>query len=152
MCVTATFSSDMLPEDLRKEFQIAGDVFTLKRELDKKGKNKAWADGCAVTVTALAKIGRALVGFHGQHEHQSLLHPSVHLLLLDKFAKHDALVKQVENAYRQVQAVQAKLDSARLSAQEKEQLLDMSRYQLQEIEAVNPSAEEDAQLEQTLPK
>ena len=152
MCVTATFSSDMLPEDLRKEFQIAGDVFTLKRELDKKGKNKAWADGRAVTVSALAKIGRALVDFHGQHEHQSLLHPSVHLLLLDKFAKHDALVKQVENAYRQVQAVQAKLDSARLSAQEKEQLLDMSRYQLQEIEAVNPSAEEDAQLEQTLPK
>ena len=149
MCVTATFSSDMLPEDLRKEFQIAGDVFTLKRELDKKGKNKAWADGRAVTVSALAKIGRALVDFHGQHEHQSLLHPSVHLLLLDKFAKHDTLVKQVENAYRQVQAVQAKLDSARLSAQEKEQLLDMSRYQLQEIEAVNPSAEEDAQLEQT---
>lgn len=152
MCVTVTFSSDMLPEDLRKEFQIAGDVFTLKRELDKKGKNKAWADGRAVTVSALAKIGRALVDFHGQHEHQSLLHPSVHLLLLDKFAKHDTLVKQVENAYRQVQAVQAKLDSARLSAQEKEQLLDMSRYQLQEIEAVNPSAEEDAQLEQTLPK
>lgn len=152
MTVSAVFSSDMLPEAVRKEYQISGDVFTLKRELDRKGKGKAYADGRAVTVAALAHIGRALVDFHGQHEHQSLMHASVHLLLLDKFAKHGTLVQKTEDAYRRVQAVQAKLDAARLSAQEKERLLDMSRYQLKEIEDINPSADEDFQLEQTLPK
>lgn len=152
MTVSAVFSSDMLPEAVRKEYQISGDVFTLKRELDRKGKGKAYADGRAVTVAALAHIGRALVDFHGQHEHQSLMHASVHLLLLDKFAKHGTLVQKTEGAYRRVQAVQAKLDAARLSAQEKERLLDMSRYQLKEIEDINPTADEDFQLEQTLPK
>lgn len=152
MAVSAVFSSDMLPEAVRKEYQISGDVFTLKRELDRKGKGKAYADGRAVTVAALAHIGRALVDFHGQHEHQSLMHASVHLLLLDKFAKHGTLVQKTEDAYRRVQAVQAKLDAARLSAQEKERLLDMSRYQLKEIEDINPTADEDFQLEQTLPK
>lgn len=152
MTVSAVFSSDMLPEAVRKEYQISGDVFTLKRELDRKGKGKAYADGRAVTVAALAHIGRALVDFHGQHEHQSLMHASVHLLLLDKFAKHGTLVQKTEDAYRRVQAVQAKLDAARLSAQEKERLLDMSRYQLKEIEDINPTADEDFQLEQTLPK
>lgn len=152
MTVSAVFSSDMLPEDVRKEYQISGDVFTLKRELDRKGKGKAYADGRAVTVAALAHIGRALVDFHGQHEHQSLMHASVHLLLLDKFAKHGTLVQKTEDAYRRVQGVQAKLDAARLSAQEKERLLDMSRYQLKEIEDINPTADEDFQLEQTLPK
>ena len=152
MTVSAVFSSDMLPEAVRKEYQISGDVFTLKRELDRKGKGKAYADGRAVTVAALAHIGRALVDFHGQHEHQSLMHASVHLLLLDKFAKHGTLVQKTEDAYRCVQAVQAKLDAARLSAQEKERLLDMSRYQLKEIEDINPTADEDFQLEQTLPK
>ena len=152
MTVSAVFSSADLPEELRHEYQIAGDVFTLKRELDRKGKSKAAADGHPVTVSALARLGRALVDFHGQHDHQSLLHSSVHLMLLDKFAGHENLVQKTETAYRQRQAAQAKLDAARMSAQEKEQLLDMSQYQLKEIEDINPSADEDFQLEQTLPK
>ncbi len=152
MSVTASFSSQDLPAELQKEFQIAADVFTLKRELDRKGKSKAAVDGRTVTVTALARLGRALVDFHGQHEHQSLLHSSVHLALLDKFAKHDALVNKTQEAYRQWQAAQAQLNAARMSEQEREQLLDMSRYQLKEIEDVHPTADEDFQLEQTLPK
>lgn len=152
MTVSAEFDSSLLPENARQEFLIAGDTFTLKRELDAKGKGKAFVDGRAVTVSALAQIGRHLVDFHGQHEHQSLMHASVHLALLDKFAKHDALCAKVLAAYKQVQTLQTQLETARLSAQEKERLLDMSQYQLKEIEDVNPTAEEDAQLEQTLPK
>lgn len=152
MLVCAEFSSQDLPQKLRQEYQIAGDVFVLRRELDRKGKGKAWVEGRTVTVSALSQLGRHLVDFHGQHDHQSLLHSSVHLMLLDKFAKQEKLLCEVRQAYQQVQALQAQLDALRLSAQEKERLLDMSQYQLKEIEDVNPSAEEDAQLEQTLPK
>ena len=152
MLVCAEFSSQDLPQNLRQEYQIAGDVFVLRRELDRKGKGKAWVEGRTVTVSALSQLGRHLVDFHGQHDHQSLLHSSVHLMLLDKFAKQEKLLCEVRQAYQQVQALQAQLDALRLSAQEKERLLDMNQYQLKEIEDVNPSAEEDAQLEQTLPK
>lgn len=152
MLVCAEFSSQDLPQNLRQEYQIAGDVFVLRRELDRKGKGKAWVEGRTVTVSALSQLGRHLVDFHGQHDHQSLLLSSVHLMLLDKFAKQEKLLCEVRQAYQQVQALQAQLDALRLSAQEKERLLDMSQYQLKEIEDVNPSAEEDAQLEQTLPK
>lgn len=152
MLVCAEFSSQDLPQNLRQEYQIAGDVFVLRRELDRKGKGKAWVEGRTVTVSALSQLGRHLVDFHGQHDHQSLLHSSVHLMLLDKFAKQEKLLCEVRQAYQQVQALQAQLDALRLSAQEKERLLDMSQYQLKEIEDVNPSAEEDSQLEQTLPK
>lgn len=152
MLVCAEFSSQDLPQNLRQEYQISGDVFVLRRELDRKGKGKAWVEGRTVTVSALSQLGRHLVDFHGQHDHQSLLHSSVHLMLLDKFAKQEKLLCEVRQAYQQVQALQAQLDALRLSAQEKERLLDMSQYQLKEIEDVNPSAEEDAQLEQTLPK
>ena len=152
MLVCAEFSSQDLPQILRQEYQIAGDVFVLRRELDRKGKGKAWVEGRTVTVSALSQLGRHLVDFHGQHDHQSLLHSSVHLMLLDKFAKQEKLLCEVRQAYQQVQALQEQLDALRLSAQEKERLLDMSQYQLKEIEDVNPSAEEDAQLEQTLPK
>ena len=152
MSVQATFFSHILPDDLRKQYGLSADQFTLRRELDNKGKNKAYIEGRPVTVAALAQIGQVLVDFHGQHDHQSLLHAHVHLQLLDQFAKHEKLVSQVSQAWQNVQQIQAKLEAVRLSAQEKERLLDMSQYQLDEIERVAPKPGEDSDLEQALPK
>lgn len=152
MAVQTTFVSAALPVDLRKQYGLTADQFTLRRELDTKGKNKAFIEGYPVTVTALAQIGQILVDFHGQHDHQSLLHTNVHLMLLDQFAKHEKLVSRVRDAWQTVQTLQAKLDAVRLSAQEKERLLDMSQYQLQEIERISPKPGEDGELDQALPK
>lgn len=152
MSVQATFFSNILPDALRAQYGLSADQFALRRELDNKGKNKAFVEGRAVTVSALAQIGQALVDFHGQHDHQSLLHAHVHLALLDQFAKHEKLLSQVANAWQTVQQIKAKLDAVRLSAQEKERLLDMSQYQLGEIERVSPKPGEDSELEQALPK
>ncbi|MGN1058477.1 MAG: AAA family ATPase, partial [Candidatus Avelusimicrobium sp.] len=44
MRVSAEFSSAALPGNVRREQQISGDVFTLRRELDRKGKGKACVD------------------------------------------------------------------------------------------------------------
>lgn len=152
MQVVAEFTSDALPTSVRQTYQISADRFTLRRELDRKGKGKAYLDGRPVTVSTLAQLGSYLVDFHGQHEHQSLLHSSVHLTLLDQFAKHDTLLTRVQAAYAHAQEIRAKLDALRLSAQEKERLLDLYAYQLKEIEDVRPTPDEDIQLEQALPK
>ncbi len=152
MCVNAEFESADLPDAIRTQYQLSADRFTLRRELDKKGKGKAQLDGRAVTVSTLAQIGRYLIDFHGQHDHQSLLHASVHLHLLDHFAKHPTLLHQVQAAYQAEQDIRAKLEALRLSAQEKERLLDLYAYQLKEIEDVRPTPDEDARLEQLLPK
>lgn len=152
MSVSAVFSTDMLPQEVRAAHHFTAPDFTLSRELDRKGKGKAFINGKPATVSALAQLGRHLVDFHGQHEHQSLLHSSVHLALLDKFAKQDALVQKVRASYDKMQAVQARLNEAALSEQEKARLRDMCAYQLKEIEDVRPTQEEDDQLEQTLPK
>ena len=85
MSVGAEFTSTALPADIRQEYHLVADCFTLRRELDRKGKGKAYLDGRLVTVSTLGRLGSFLVDFHGQHEHQSLLHSSVHLHLLDQF-------------------------------------------------------------------
>ena len=152
MSVQATFNSDIVPSELRKQYNLSADQFTLRRELDNKGKNKAYIEGRVVTVSVLAQLGQVLVDFHGQHDHQSLLHASVHLQLLDQFAKHEKLLTQVAQAWQTVNTLQRKLEAARLSAQEKERLLDMSEYQLSEIERISPNPGEDTDLDQALPK
>ena len=152
MSVSAEFSADMLPLEIRQERHIDTDTFTLKRELDRHAKGKAFINNKPVTVSALAQIGRYLVDFHGQHEHQSLLHPSVHLTLLDKFSKQDALLQKTHASYNRLKDIEDRLNAASLSEQEKERLRDLCAYQLKEIEDVNPTADEDLQLEQNLPK
>lgn len=152
MSVQAQFASSVLPAPVRQQYGLTADQFTLRRELDRKGKNKAFIEGRPVTVAALAQLGQQLVDFHGQHDHQSLLHAHVHLQLLDQFAKHENLVAQVSAAWQTVQSIQAKLNAARLSAQEKERLLDMSQYQLDEIERISPKPNEDTDLDAALPK
>lgn len=152
MSVSAEFSSNMLPLAVRKERQIDTDTFVLKRELDRHAKGKAFINNKPVTVSALAQMGRYLVDFHGQHEHQSLLHPAVHLTLLDKFAKQDTLLQKTQASYSRLKSIEERLNAASLSEQEKERLRDLCAYQLKEIEDVNPSADEDLQLEQNLPK
>ncbi len=150
--VSATFTSDVLAQPLRQEYQITGDVFTLRRELDRKGKGKAYLDGRPITVASLSKLGQLLVDFHGQHDHQSLLHSSVHLTLLDQFARLDKQVDQFQQLYKHAQTLRARLEALRLSEQEKNRLLDLYSYQLQEIEHAHPSQDEELQLEQNLPK
>ena len=152
LCVQAEFETAPLPTDIRQQYQLAADRFTLRRELDRKGKGKAYLDGRAVTVSTLNQLGHFLVDFHGQHDHQSLLHASVHLKLLDQFAKHTTLLHQVQEAYNQKQTLVEQLQALQLSAQEKARLLDLYTYQLKEIEDVHPTLDEDIQLEQTLPK
>ena len=44
MSVSAVFSSHSLPQAIREQYQLTADVFTLKRELDRKGRNKAYVD------------------------------------------------------------------------------------------------------------
>ena len=152
MSVSAEFESASLPPEIRAQYQLNADRFTLRRELDAKGKGKALLEGRAVTVSVLAHLGRYLVDFHGQHDHQSLLHAAIHLTLLDRFANHPALLQEIQTAYAHLQEIRNRLEALRLSAQEKERLLDLYAYQLKEIEDIRPTANEDIQLEQALPK
>ena len=42
---------------------------------------------CTVTVGVLAKLGDLLVDIQGQHDHQALLNPEIHVDLLDLYGK-----------------------------------------------------------------
>ena len=72
MSVKAEFSAEGLTEDILRKYKTEKDTFTLKREMDLKGRNKAWINDRPVLVGDLADLGAYLVDFHGQHEHQTL--------------------------------------------------------------------------------
>ena len=78
MSVSAVFYSDALPKNLKQKYNITQDTFTVRRELDNKGKTRASVNNTAVLVADLAQLGEALIDFHGQHEHQTLFKKEAH--------------------------------------------------------------------------
>lgn len=141
-----------LPKELLQKYALDGKTLILTRSLDRNGKSKAAVNGRPVAAAVLSEIGRELVDFHGQHEHQSLLRPEVQLQLLDTFAKLIPLREKTHTAYKNWREAQARLDAAQLSEQEKQRQLDLYSFQLQEIEKAAPQPGEDLELEQKLPQ
>ncbi len=152
MTVWGEFSSDSLPKEHLEKFGIKGGEFTIKRELDTKGRNKAWVNEKSVLVSDLADLGAYLVDFHGQHEHQSLFKASAHLDLLDEFAGLGKDLDLFKKEYDVFVDLKHKLAALEMSSEEKQRALDLYKYQLEEIEKLNIKEGEDAEIEEILPK
>lgn len=141
-----------LSKALLQKYAFTASTLVLSRSLDRGGKSKATVNGKPVSVAVLGEIGRELVDFHGQHEHQSLLRPEVQLQLLDSFAQLIPLREKTYTAWKNWRETLARLDAAQLSEQEKQRQLDLYTFQLKEIESAAPKAGEDLELEQKLPQ
>jgi len=126
--------------------------FTIERSLDSKGRTKATRDGAPIKVGDLQALGAGLVDFHGQHEHQSLLSPVVQRELLDEYGNLGSELESVRTAYREWKTLGLRLEEMRLSEDERLQRVDLYRFQVEEIDGVDPKPGEEATLEAELPR
>ncbi|MDD4003854.1 MAG: DNA repair protein RecN [Elusimicrobiaceae bacterium] len=150
--VTAVFENCRLDSAVCSRYGIGGGRLLLRRELDAKGRGRAFIGSVPVTVSALADIGAELVDFHGQHDHQTLLRPALHLELLDRFAGLDGKTGEIAALVRRMRELENGLKALTMSRGEKERLLDLYRFQLDEIESAGVTDGEDLELETALPR
>ena len=124
----------------------APDEVVIARAIPRSGRSRAYIDGRLATVTELAALGALLVDLHGQHAHQSLLHPAAQRDSLDRFAGVDLAPLRAARV-----AVHDLLDElGRLGGDERARAreLDLVRYQVEEIEAAGITGpDEDRELE-----
>jgi DNA repair protein RecN (Recombination protein N) len=152
MAVSAVFETADLPAALARKYEITRADFCIKRELDRKGKSRAWVNDAPVLMADLAALGDLLADFHGQHEHQTLFKPSAHLDILDCFAGLEKDLKAFRTVYEEERDIKAKIAAAQMSRQERERKLELCKYQLEEIEKLSPKPGEDAHIEAALPR
>jgi DNA repair protein RecN (Recombination protein N) len=114
----------------------------LKRELQRSGKGRAWINGEAAPVGLLAELGQALVDFHGQHDHQSLLRVPEHRGTLDRFGAHDEALERVEAAFDAVQAAREALEGPGGDPLARTRHLEFLDFQARELEELHPKDEE----------
>lgn len=124
-----------------------GEIIITRRY--KSGRSVSKINGETVPVSFVREMASELIDIHGQHEHQSLLYPKNHLMILDEFAK-DALVDKLEFCKEQCQSFRkAKRELAKADADEAERAkeLDFLQFERNEIEAAALRPGEDEELE-----
>jgi DNA repair protein RecN (Recombination protein N) len=120
----------------------------IRRELAANGRNKIFINHQLATQSLLRDLRPFLVDIHGQGEQQTLFNPDMHLELLDAYAGVAALGQEVAAHYRRWVALKRGLDEHRRDEAEKFQLVDILRFQIDELERAQLATGEDDRLEE----
>ncbi len=104
----------------------------VSRAIPRSGRSRAYVDGRLATAGELSELGAALVDLHGQHAHQSLLHPAAQRAALDRFGDVDP--GPLRDARAEVQALVDALGRMGGDERTRARELDLVRYQVDEID------------------
>jgi len=128
--------------------RIDDDVVILGRILSAQGRSRAVAGGATVPAALLAEVTDELVAVHGQSDQHRLLRAGEQRAALDRFAGEE--FTSAAAAYAPVHArwrsVERSLHDLRTHAQERARELDVLRFGLDEVAAVEPQPGEDEAL------
>ena len=120
----------------------------ITRTLSETGKSVCRVNGSTVTVSMLKEIAEDLIDIYGQHEHQSLLNPSKHIRLLDRFCGAgfvDAMAAY-QKSWRALKELDHQLESLMGDESQREQRMDILSFQKEEIEAADLKIGEEEEL------
>jgi len=106
-----------------------------------------YINGVPQPAQALRELGEWLVDIHGQHEHQSLLRREAQRQLLDDYAGNSTLVVKLADHYRTWNRLRQDLRDLRQASGERDARMDILRYHLRELAALNLAEGEIAELE-----
>ncbi|MEX2303548.1 MAG: DNA repair protein RecN [Bryobacterales bacterium] len=120
----------------------------LERELLDNGKSRAYVNGRVVTLSLLRELAPSLADIHGQHEQQSLFSTRTQLEMLDTLAGTTEAADEVETLFRTWRECERRISELRGDEQERQRLLDLYRFQFQEIEQAELAPGEEERLEQ----
>lgn len=123
----------------------------IARTMQASGKTVARVNGSTVTAGMLKELAGELLDIYGQHEHQSLLNPSRHIHLLDRFCGGALEEKLAEYRKEFSREKELKKQLEMLCGEEssRAQRLDILQFQKEEIEGASLcQGEEEELLEQ----
>jgi DNA repair protein RecN (Recombination protein N) len=127
-------------------FPIDGNEMIIKRLIYKNGVTKNYINHLSCTVTFLSSFARKFIDLVGQFENQKLLSESYQLYLVDHFAKQLNDVTEYQNQLKELKLYKKEHHDLIQSKSMREQRLDYLTFQLQEIEKLNPSSQDEEDL------
>lgn len=132
-------------EELGLDTEEDGTV-RIQRELSAEGRSVCRVNMRPVSASVLKTLSPYLINIHGQHDGQKLMQEEYHIDFLDSFFEAEPLLEQFRPMYAKLHALRSKIRELEKSGQQREQRIDMLRYQMEEIAATELKAGEEESL------
>jgi DNA repair protein RecN (Recombination protein N) len=132
--------AERLPDDAQE--------IVLARRVWPDGRTRAYVCGRSARLEDLRELGSELLSFYGQHEHRKLMLGAAQLEVLDDYCgpQQAELRGRMASEYERVRELEGRIAELRELAGVRDRELDLVRFELEEIEAVAPSEQEQAEL------
>jgi DNA repair protein RecN (Recombination protein N) len=125
-----------------------GDELILRRVNSADGRKTAFVNDRRTSGETLRRLSEVLVELHGQQDDRGLLNTRGHRLLLDDFAGAAPLVEDTRAAWRAVAAARKALETAEAGLEEIRAEEDFLRHAVAELDALDPAAGEEQELDE----
>lgn len=122
------------------------DVCIVKRIVKRNGKNRVFINGASATLSQLKEITEHLIDLNNQSEHQMLMDPSNHLLFLDYFGLPGEALESYQSLYKELYRLTDRYEHFKREEREIRRKMDTYRFEISEIDGVNPKPGEDDTL------
>jgi DNA repair protein RecN (Recombination protein N) len=132
---------------LRERDLYIGEECLLRRVITNEGRSRAYINGNATTLQDCVDLGALLIDIHSQHAHQSLLRKPVQRELLDAYAGHQALAKELEQTASDWLRARRELELLAGSRDEHTARAQLLAYQVEELDELALQEGELASLE-----
>ena len=110
----------------------------LRRVIGSDGRSRAFVNGTPVNLHRLRQLAGDLVDVHGQDENQRLVRREVQLALLDAYGVAPGLRESMGDAHRAWKRTRQAAQALRKNLAEIDNRGELLRYQLAELNALNP--------------
>tara|TARA_R110000868_G_scaffold97619_6_gene268596 strand:- start:705 stop:2324 length:1620 start_codon:yes stop_codon:yes gene_type:complete len=118
----------------------------VKRLVYPNGPSKAWLNFQSCPVSLLGQFSRRYIDLVGQFENQKLLSPSYLLKLLDQYSELGDQSVELSHSFSNWNKIKKELESKNTELTSAIQQEDYIKFQLNEIETLNPSEEDEQDL------
>jgi DNA repair protein RecN (Recombination protein N) len=124
----------------------AEEELVLRRVIQASGRTRAYVNGRLASAAQLAEFARGLCDISSQHEHHTLVDAGSHVHFLDAFGALEPLRSSMIEAYRALSEAHNAVVNHGDDSSKRMERADLLRYQIREIEELDPQPGEQTAL------
>ncbi|MBQ3048579.1 MAG: DNA repair protein RecN [Oscillospiraceae bacterium] len=132
--------------DLGYELEEGEDLLVM-RTVSADGKSSCKINGIPATISMLKEATAGLADIYGQHDTAELMAAEKHIAFVDGFADNAELIKEYRENYSQMRRIEKDIEKLVMDERDKEQLISILQYQVDEIDAAELEPGEEEELD-----
>ena len=120
----------------------------IRREFTTSGKSRAFVNDTPANLSFLKELGYQLIDIHSQHQNLLIAKEDFQLHILDIMAQNNLQLQEYQTSFTAYKQAEQELKYAKEILAHSKAEEDYLRFQLEQLEELNPKAGEDEELEE----